>query len=103
MHRRVALAAVAWVAGLVGVRVGLTPPELCETPTAAEVAAAADAAADWAIRGVDEDGRFVYGYRRDDGTVAPGYNLVRHAGMTNALYQYVLAGHPEALGAYRVR
>ncbi len=98
MHRRVALAAVAWVAGLVGVRVGLAPPELCETPTVAEVSASADAAADWAIRGIDDEGRFLYGYRRDDGTVSAGYNLVRHAGMTNALYQYVLAGHPEALG-----
>ncbi|MEM8905183.1 MAG: hypothetical protein AAGF02_15880, partial [Actinomycetota bacterium] len=97
MHRRVALAAVAWVAGLAGVRVGLTPPELCEVPTRTEVAEAADAAAEWAIRGLDGDGRFLYGYSRDDGTVNAAYNLVRHAGMTNALYQYVLAGHPEAL------
>lgn len=90
MHRRVALAAVAWIVGLVGVRVALTPPELCEVPSVAEVRDAADEAAAWALRGLSDDGRFTYGYRFDDGTIAGGYNLVRHAGMTNALYQHAL-------------
>ncbi|MEM9609144.1 MAG: hypothetical protein AAGA99_17100 [Actinomycetota bacterium] len=99
MHRRVALAAVAWVAGLIGFRVALTPPELCEVPSATEIAFAADEAADWAVRGLGDDGRFTYGYRVDDGGVNQSYNLVRHAGMTNALYQHALWRDSDALEA----
>lgn len=99
MRRRVALAAVARVAGLIGFRVALTPPELCDTPTMSEMATAADEAAAWAIRGLGDDGRFTYGYRIDDGTIADGYNLVRHAGMTNSLYQHALWRNSDDLSA----
>ncbi len=42
-----------------------------------------------------DDGRYVYEYDRDTDRIAPGYNIVRHAGVTMSLYQLARAGHPE--------
>jgi hypothetical protein len=63
------------------------------------VRTAAVAAGDWATRNLDADGRFVYGYDRDANEVNPDYNIVRHAGTMNALYQLVAAGEARFLEA----
>ena len=87
----------AWVVGAVAFRVVLTPVEICPTPTADEVLAAAFEAADWSVRAIGEGGRFTYGYDRADDSVNPAYNEVRHAALVNALYQLVEAGHERYL------
>ncbi len=97
MRRRVILAAVAWVVGLVGFRVAVVPPERCGDPEPAAVLAATGRAADWLVDGLGPDGSFVYRYDRDAGARLGGYNLVRHAGAVTALYQTALAGRPELL------
>jgi len=57
------------------------------------------AAGDWLARNLDEGGRFVYGYDRDTNRENPSYNIVRHAGATNSLYQLVTAGETRFLDA----
>lgn len=94
---RVASAGVMWIAGLVGFRLVLAPPENCGSADAAAVEQGADAAAAWAITNLGPDGRFLYAYDRQEDRDSDAYNLVRHAGMTNALYQYVLSGQTDAL------
>jgi hypothetical protein len=63
----------------------------------AELEASAVAAAAWIERAQGDDGRFVYEYDRHTDQIAPGYNIVRHAGVTMSLYQLARAGHPEVL------
>ncbi len=58
---------------------------------------AAVAAGDWLDRNLDEGGRFVYGYDRDSNVENQDYNIVRHAGAMNSLYQLVAAGESQYL------
>ncbi len=67
------------------------------TPDSIE--AAAVGAASWIERNQREDGRYLYEYDRDADRVLPGYNIVRHAGVTMSLYQLARAGHTEVLDA----
>jgi hypothetical protein len=88
---------VAWVLGVSMLRVGLIPPEQCPPVTVALVEAAIEGAGDWAVDNLRSDGRFLYRHDRvaDPLLASPislGYNLPRHAGMTNALYQAVVSG-----------
>jgi hypothetical protein len=76
-----------WVLGASILRVAAVPAEVCPPTTAGEVRAAAVAAGDWLVRGMSPDGRFVYGYDREQDLVSSDYNIVRHGGTTVALYQ----------------
>ena len=46
----------------------------------------------WAAANVRDDGTFTYRYSRESGDDLGGYNVVRHAGLVNAMYQAVLDG-----------
>ncbi len=49
------------------------------------------------MRNMDEEGRFLYGYDRDTAQVSSDYNIVRHAGAMNALYQLASVGETRFL------
>jgi hypothetical protein len=86
-HRRWFAGQVAlWVGLAVVLRVAVVPAETCPPVDAAAVERAADAAGGWLARGQRDDGRFVYGYRRDEHEVSYDYNNTRHAGVLGALY-----------------
>ncbi len=80
-------------------RIGVVPQEHCPPfePVAAR-AAVADAA-DWLIRGVRPDGRYLYGYDRAHDLVSSSYNATRHAGVTMGLYRLAAAGDPSGFAA----
>jgi hypothetical protein len=86
-----------WLVGGMLLRVAIVPPEACPAVTPDEVRAAAVAAGDWLERNLDANGRFVYGYDRATDTVNPAYNLVRHAGAMNTLYQLAATGETRFL------
>ncbi len=88
-----------WLVGGALLRIAVVPPEACPAVTPDEVRATAVAAGDWVARNLDADGRFVYGYDRATDAVNPDYNIVRHAGTTNSLYQLVVAGETQFLPA----
>jgi hypothetical protein len=75
-----------WVGLAVVLRVAVVPAETCPPADAAAVERAAAAGGDWLARGQHADGRFTYGYSREDGEVSPDYNDTRHAGVLGALY-----------------
>ena len=77
-------------------------PRSARQVTAAQVSHAADEAAAWLVRNQGDDGRYLYGYDRDDDAVSSQYNGTRHAGVTMSLYQYAAAaGRPEVIAAGR--
>ena len=45
----------------------------------------------------EDDGVYVYEYDRAADRESPGYNIVRHAGVTMSLYQLARAGHEDVL------
>ncbi len=89
---RFGLHLVAWAVGLSVFRIGLIAPQECGSVDETQVSVAIDRAANWATANLDNSGRFLYRYDRSTGTSLGGYNLVRHAGMTNSLYQLVADG-----------
>ena len=78
---------VLWVAVAAVLRAAVIPAERCPPATTASVTRGIDAAAAWLVRGQQPDGRFMYGFDRDTGQVATGYNTTRHAGVMDALYR----------------
>lgn len=88
---------VAWLVAAAVFRFGLVPPETCPPVSIERVDLAVEAAAGWAIDNLGPDGRFLYAYDRTTETVSGDYNLPRHAGMTNALFQAVVADRPHLL------
>ncbi len=83
---------LVWAIGLGVLRLTLWAPEVCPTLSRAEARTTARDAADWIVANQDDDGRYLYEYDRDDDRTIPGYNLVRHAGVTMSLFQMVRAG-----------
>lgn len=79
------LALLVLAAGFI--RIAVVPAEVCPAVTPHQVQAAAVAAGDWLARGLDEDGRFVYGYDRTADLVSSDYSIVRHGGATVSLFQ----------------
>jgi small neutral amino acid transporter SnatA (MarC family) len=75
----------------------LAPPERCPQVSPGELRRSAQAAADWLISNQDPDGTWLYEYDARDDAAVDDYNLVRHAGVTMALYQAAAAGLPGAL------
>lgn len=86
-----------WLVGGALLRIALVPAEACPSVTPDDMRAAAVAAGDWIERNLDDDGRFLYGYNQDTDEVNTDYNIVRHAGTMNALYQLVGAGEVQFL------
>jgi hypothetical protein len=88
--------AVLWVAVVAVLRAAVVPAERCPPATPASVEAGIDAGTAWLVRGQRPDGRYMYGFHRDTGTVATGYNTTRHAGVMDALYR---TGHVRSADA----
>ena len=97
--RRLTLTAVVWVVGLGGLRLSFLAPEVCPPFDEGRALGAAASAAAWIEAGQEQDGRYLYEYDRDANEARPGYNIVRHAGVTMSLYQLAAAGADDALAA----
>ena len=96
--RRVLGAAAVWLIGAAVFRLTLLAPEQCPDLTVDRARAGAIAGADWIVANQEESGRYLYSYdRATQGPAFPGYNGVRHAGTTMALYQLVEAGETQYL------
>jgi hypothetical protein len=89
--------ALVWVLGLGVLRATFWAPEVCPTIPQAEARAAMRAGGDWLVRTQHDDGTYLYDYDRGADAEVPGYNIVRHAGVTMALYQLVGAGEEQFL------
>jgi len=87
VKRRVIVHLSLWLAGLAVLRIAVVPAETCPPVTASQVETAIAESADWMVRGVGPDDRYVYGYDLETDREAPGYNSARHAGVTMSLYQ----------------
>jgi hypothetical protein len=94
--RRLVGAAALWAASFVALRVTFLAPEACPTPGPEALEASAVAAGGWVQRGED-DGIYVYEYDRAADRENPGYNIVRHAGVTMSLYHLARAGNEETM------
>jgi len=90
---------VIWAAGAVLLRAWLLSPEVCPQVSAGEAVADARAAAAWMARVQEPDGSYLYEFDLDKNEQVPGYNAVRHAGVTMALYQLAAAGEASSLPA----
>jgi hypothetical protein len=90
--------AALWIGSFGALRLSVLAPEDCPDVSSAALEASAVAAGAWIERSQGDDGRFVYEYDRGEDRIAPGYNIVRHAGVTMSLYQLARAGHSDAVG-----
>jgi hypothetical protein len=86
-----------WAVGAVVLRLTVAAPEYCPPISEPEAMAAARASADWIARVQRPDGTYLYEYDRDADAEVPGYNVVRHAGVTMSLYQFAAEGELSAL------
>jgi hypothetical protein len=97
MARRVVLHLSLLILGVGALRLAVVPAEVCPDVTAEQVRQAVDEAVAWIERNMDGDGRYTYGYNRDDDWVNTGYSGARHAGVTMSLYRVALVHDPEVL------
>jgi hypothetical protein len=97
LRRRLSLTGVVWLVGFAALRLSFLAPETCPPVSDATALDAAAAAAAWIEAGQQRSGRYLYEYDRDDDEAAPGYNIVRHAGVTMSLYQLAAAGVGDGL------
>jgi small neutral amino acid transporter SnatA (MarC family) len=94
-----------WGAGLILVLIltagfaVVAPPERCPPVDAAELRGSAQDAVDWFVRNQRADGTWLYLYDTDRNSVAPEYNLVRHAGAVMGLYRAAATGLAGALSS----
>ncbi|MDZ7676152.1 MAG: hypothetical protein U5K30_13920 [Acidimicrobiales bacterium] len=95
--RRLRGALLTWAVGLGVLRLTFWAPEVCPTLTSTAARATAVDAGEWIQTNQETDGRYLYGWDRDDAEVDTGYNLVRHAGVTMSLYQLAEAGEIQFL------
>ncbi len=86
-----------WALGAVALRAVVVPGEHCPQITSTEALASATSAAEWMARVQRDDGSYLYEYNRKTGLPVPGYNSVRHAGVTMSLYQLAGSGDRVAL------
>ena len=97
MKRPLLLTVAAWAIGAVALRITLLAPQHCPAVTPSEAFDAARLAAAWIEANQYPDGSYVYEYSIERDIDLPGYNVVRHAGVTMALYQLAAAGDPSVL------
>ena len=88
-----------WGAGAGLLRTFAVPPEHCPEITVEGARESALAAATWITRSQSADGSYVYEYDVAADRPVPGYNEVRHAGVTMSLYQLAAAGEDAFLDA----
>ena len=81
-----------WTIGAVFLRVAVVPAEHCPEVTADTALLAATASGEWIERALQLDGSYLYEYDIKADAVVPGYNVVRHAGVTMSLYQLAAEG-----------
>ena len=93
MTRRLLSTLTVWLVAVAALRVTFLAPEDCPSLDRRAALAAAVAASGWIETGQSADGRYLYEYDRERDDRRPGYNLVRHAGVTMSLYQLAGAGH----------
>ena len=79
---------LVWAVGAAVLRLTLAAPQRCWSVTSAQALTAATAAVQWIERAQKSDGSYIYEYNVDTGTALPGYDAVRHAGVTMGLYYY---------------
>jgi len=99
MKRPLLFTLAAWLVGAVVLRATLLAPQYCPAVNAESALAAARLAAAWIEANQYPDGSYVYEYDIDDDADLPGYNVVRHAGVTMSLYQLAAAGDLSTLPA----
>ena len=98
--RRAVVWLVIWGVTIGGLRLTTLAAEICPDITIESTHDSAIAAAEWIVNNQEGDGRYLYEWDlRIDGPTAAPYNLVRHAGTTMSLYQFVLAGEEDYLEA----
>jgi hypothetical protein len=98
--RRLLVYAAVFVLGALVLRVAVVPAEVCPPLNAAQARTAIAEAAGWLERGLQEDGRYTYGYDRERDLVSTDYNITRHAGVMMGLYSLAgQTGDEEALAA----
>lgn len=98
MSKRLITWSVIWAVTLGGLRLTTLAAEVCPTIDIDSTHEAAIGAADWIVNNQFTDGRYLYEWDlRIDGPTDAPYNLVRHAGTTMSLYQFVLAGEDQYL------
>ncbi len=96
--RRLVVWVVIWALTISGLRLTTLAAEICPPVSVDSINASAVAAADWIVSNQFDDGRYLYEWDlRIDGPTDAPYNLVRHAGTTMSLYQFVLAGEADYL------
>ncbi|MGD9933615.1 MAG: hypothetical protein AB7T37_07825 [Dehalococcoidia bacterium] len=88
-----------WGAGAGLLRTFAVPPEICPEIGVDGARESALAAATWITRSQSADGSYVYEYDIATDRPVPGYNEVRHAGVTMSLYQLAAAGEDAFLDA----
>src|SRR4029077_2610257 len=93
---RVLRAGATLAVGLIFIFGVAAPPERCPTVTTADLHSSAQAAVDWFARNPHADGSCLYDYTADTDRAKPEYNVVRHAGAIEGLYQAAAAGLPRA-------
>jgi hypothetical protein len=87
---------VAWAVVAAALRLTVAAPEACGAgPAPARLRAAAEAGAGWIAANQRADGSYLYEWRRGAGA-SPTYNVVRHAGVTLALYRAGLVDEGDA-------
>lgn len=79
---------LVWALGAGVLRATLLPAQVCPPITSGAALAHAAAAVGWMERARNPDGSYVYEYNAPNDEQANAYNIVRHAGVTMALYQY---------------
>jgi hypothetical protein len=97
MWRGLGLVAVSWGVGALALRLTVASPEVCPAVTEEAAVEAAIAAAAWIERQQHDDGSYLYEYNIEADAAVPGYNSVRHAGVTMSLYQLAAEGYNDGL------
>lgn len=100
MVRGIACMVLVWAVGAAALRLTLAAPQRCGTVTSAQAFSAATGAADWIERAQKPDGSYIYEYNVETAAELPGYDAVRHAGVTMGLYYYAaLTGDDSTIAA----
>ena len=93
---------VIWLLTIGSLRATLLAAEICPASSKEELHLSAKAAANWIVQNQSDNGRYLYEVKMSEAgspVISDGYNLVRHAGTTMALYQIVEEGEPQYLEA----